>query len=138
MQGQAGVTALLLQMSRAIYRHTPESMLGMPLKEFAVLVILRDHGAASQQSMCEMMCVEANNMVLWLNDLEAAGHALRRRDPSDRRRHIVEITAGGLEALERAERAIEGVEDSVLAALDQEERRQLHHLLAKALEAPRS
>jgi DNA-binding MarR family transcriptional regulator len=128
-----GVTVLLMQLIRLVYRRTPEAVLGMRLKEFAALSHLRDHGAAAQQAMGESMCLDANNLVLLLNELEAAGFALRRRDPTDRRRHIVEITTEGLRALERAERGMESVEDEVLASLSLEERTELRGLLSQAL-----
>jgi len=73
-------------------------------------------------------------LVILLNELEAAGLALRRRDPSDRRRHLVDITPEGRQALERAERGIASVEDEVLGALSPNERASLQALLAKAIE----
>jgi DNA-binding MarR family transcriptional regulator len=129
-----GVTVLVTQLSRLVYRRTPEELLGMRLKEFVMLAHLREHNPIPQQELGEMLCIDANNLVLLLNDLEAAGFALRRRDPTDRRRHIVEITTKGLSALQRAERGIESVEDEVLASLSSSERLELQSLLAKALE----
>ena len=131
---QPGVAVLLTQLARVVYRRTPEPVLGMRLKEFVALSLLRDHGAAPQQAMGEAMCLDPNNLVLLLNDLEMAGHALRRRDPVDRRRHIVDITPKGVRALQRAERGLESVEDDVLAALGPGERAELRALLAKALD----
>ncbi|HEV3280714.1 MAG TPA: MarR family winged helix-turn-helix transcriptional regulator [Acidimicrobiales bacterium] len=129
-----GVTVLLTQLSRVVYRRTPEEVLGMRLKEFVMLAHLREHNPIPQQELGEMLCIDANNLVLLLNDLETKGFALRRRDPSDRRRHLVEITEGGLQAFEGAERGIESVEDDVLASLSGRERSELQVLLAKALE----
>jgi DNA-binding MarR family transcriptional regulator len=129
-----GVTVLVTQLSRLVYRRTPEELLGMRLKEFVMLAHLREHNPIPQQELGEMLCIDANNLVLLLNDLEAAGFALRRRDPTDRRRHIVEITTEGMGALQRAERGIESVEDEVLASLSSSERLELQSLLAKALE----
>jgi DNA-binding MarR family transcriptional regulator len=77
--------------------------------------------------------LDANNCVLLLNELDDAGYIERRRDPQDRRRHIVEITPAGLAALEEAERKLETLEDEVLTNLDQAERAKLHGLLTKAL-----
>jgi DNA-binding MarR family transcriptional regulator len=57
----------------------------------------------------------------------------RVRDPTDRRRHLVEVTETGHEVFQRAQRARESVEDEVLAALSAEERATLRGLLAKAL-----
>ena len=106
----------------------------MRMKEFVMLAHLREHNPIPQQELGEMLCVDANNLVLLLNDIESRGFAYRRRDPTDRRRHLVEITDEGLAAFERAERGIESVEDEVLASLTANERAELQSLLTKALE----
>ncbi len=106
----------------------------MRMKEFAILAHLREHNPIAQQELGEMMCIDANNLVILLNDLEMKEFAFRRRDPSDRRRHLVEITEEGLRAFENAEKGIESVEDDVLASLTTDERVQLQTLLAKALD----
>ena len=129
-----GVTVLLTQLAKLIYRRTSEERLGMRVKEFAALVTLRDHSPIPQQELGEVLFVDANNLVLLLNELEAREFALRRRDPSDRRRHLVEITDGGRAAIADAERAIAGVEAEVLGRLTGDERTQLQELLAKALD----
>src|ERR1035441_6758642 len=87
-----GVTVLVTQLSRLIYRRTSEELLGMRVKEFATLAMLRDHSPIPQQELSEMLFIDANNLVLLLNDLESKEFAFRRRDPADRRRHLVEIT----------------------------------------------
>ena len=72
--------------------------------------------------------------MLLLNELEEMGYVERRRDPSDRRRHVVELTDEGRRALERAERAQETIGDELFAALNDEERSTLRSLLSRALE----
>jgi DNA-binding MarR family transcriptional regulator len=129
-----GTITLLSRLSKLVYRHTPESRLGMRLKHFMVLSFLAERDGIPQQELGDVCGVDANNLVLLLNELEAAGFAQRRRDPQDRRRHIVEITELGRTAFGRSERAREEVEDTVLAALDPEERETLRRLLAKALQ----
>jgi DNA-binding MarR family transcriptional regulator len=81
-----------------------------------------------------MLMLDPNNCVLLLNDLDEAGYVERRRDPADRRRHIVQITPEGLRALEQAEAKLEELEDEVLGNLDSAERQQLQALLVKALD----
>jgi DNA-binding MarR family transcriptional regulator len=110
-------------------------MLGMRFRQFVLLSTLRDRAPTPQQDLCETLWLDPNNCVLLLNELEAAGLAERRRDPTDRRRHVVDITPAGVRALERAERAQEGLEDQVLAALSPEERATLRRLLLAALES---
>ena len=129
-----GVTVLVTQLSRLIYRRTSEDLLGMRVKEFASLAILREHSPVPQQELGEILCVDANNLVLLLNELESREFALRRRDPADRRRHLVEITDEGVRALAAAEKGIESVEDDVLGPLSRSERDQLQGLLAKVLD----
>jgi DNA-binding MarR family transcriptional regulator len=77
--------------------------------------------------------MDANNVVLLLNELEDLGFVTRRRDPSDRRRHLVELTPSGRTGLSSAEHAQETIEDDVLQALDASERAVLWQLLARAL-----
>ena len=77
--------------------------------------------------------MNANNVVLLLNKLEQLGYATRLRDQSDRRRHLVQLTPTGREALSFAERAQEAIEDDVLQALDDEQRATLWRLLTRAL-----
>src|SRR5262249_59565323 len=78
-------------------------------------------------------CMDANNVVLLLNELEELGYAARLRDPHDRRRHLVQLTSAGRAALARSERAQGEIEDDVLQALDPDERATLRALLARAL-----
>jgi DNA-binding MarR family transcriptional regulator len=129
-----GVTVLLTQLTKLIYRRASDELLGMSVKEFSTLAVLRDHGPIPQQELGELLCVDANNLVLLLNDLEAREFAFRRRDPADRRRHLVEVTDEGLHAFASAEKGIESVEGDVLALLTSRERVTLQELLAKALD----
>ncbi len=130
---ELGSSVLLTRLARAVYRRSTEAVLGMRLKQFVALDYLREHGSLAQQALAEALHLDANNLVLLLNELEAGGLAVRRRDPGDRRRHLVEITGAGRRALERAERGMESVEDEVLAGLSPRERRQLRELLRRAL-----
>jgi DNA-binding MarR family transcriptional regulator len=123
---------LLIRLTKTVYKSATEDVLGIRLKEYVTLANLRE-GARAQSDLCAAMHLDPNNCVLLLNDLEAAGHVARKRDPSDRRRHIVEMTLAGRKALARAERAMEGLEDDVLGALTPDEREVLRGLLARAL-----
>jgi DNA-binding MarR family transcriptional regulator len=124
---------LLLRLAKQVYRRSTEDLLGMHARFLMALSFLRDHGDAPQQDLAEALCMDANNVVLLLNELEALGYVARRRDPTDRRRHLVELTGEGSRALARAERAQETIEDEVLQGLDAEERATLWTLLTRAL-----
>jgi DNA-binding MarR family transcriptional regulator len=127
-----GATVLLTQLAWSAFRRLSPDLLGMTLKQYFALRQLRDEGRMSQSSLCSAMNVDANYMTLMLNDLESAGWVERKRDPSDRRRHIVELTADGLSAIDRAERGIDGMEGEILGSLSEEERATLRDLLERA------
>jgi DNA-binding MarR family transcriptional regulator len=128
-----GSIGLLTQLSRVVYKRATEDVIGMRLKQLIALDHLRDTESCLQQGLGQMLMLDPNNCVLLLNELDERGYVQRRRDPADRRRHIVEITPAGLEALDEAERKLETLEDEVLGNLSQPERAQLHDLLVKAM-----
>src|SRR3954471_6013242 len=130
----AGALVLLTRMSRLIHREVDPEKLGMSMKEFSTLNIVRDAGGITQRELSTVMAVDANMVVTLLNSLEERGFAVRERDRDDRRRHVVRVTPKGTRALVRAEEVIDGaISDGVLGALDEDERAQLRGLLAKAL-----
>jgi DNA-binding MarR family transcriptional regulator len=124
---------LLTRLAKQVYRRSSEELIGMHLRLLGALSYLRDHDGAPQQELAEALCMDANNVVLLLNELEDLGRVTRRRDPEDRRRHLVELTDAGRRALASAEESLEEVEDDVLQALDVEERTTLWRLLTRAL-----
>ncbi|HEY1419397.1 MAG TPA: MarR family transcriptional regulator [Candidatus Dormibacteraeota bacterium] len=132
--GEPGLVALLMQLSKALNRRTSEELLGMRLKPYIALGYIRDHPGASQHELEIALFMDANGVVLLLNELEAGGFSVRRRDPQDRRRHIVEMTASGHAALERADKARESLEDEVLGGLSTEERATLKALVRRVLD----
>jgi DNA-binding MarR family transcriptional regulator len=135
MSPPAGTITELMRLSKTVHRATPESALGMTFRQFWVLNVLVEHdGRWSQNELGKQLLVDANNLVLLLNELEDAGLIRRERDPDDRRRHIVVLTDPGRKAFERGQLAQEAVEDKVLAALDRSERETLRALLVKALD----
>jgi DNA-binding MarR family transcriptional regulator len=128
-----GSMVLLTRLAKQVYRRSNEELLGMDLRTLVTLSYLRDNDSAPQQELAEAFCMDANNIVLLLNELETLGYVARRRDPEDRRRHLVELTAGGRRTLAHAEHAQEAIEDQVLGALDDDERATLWGLLTRAL-----
>ncbi|HEY2593740.1 MAG TPA: MarR family winged helix-turn-helix transcriptional regulator, partial [Chloroflexota bacterium] len=121
-----------------VYRRATEAHLGISFKAYLALTELRAQPNISQQAFCEAVHLDPNNCVLLLNALEADNLVERRRDPTDRRRHMVILTATGEQALERADRALLSVEDEVLGGLSRDERDALHRLLRLAVEGASS
>src|SRR5215472_5736563 len=125
--------SLMTQIPKALNRRTSEELLGMRFKLYMTLTYIRDHPGTTQQELESALLLDANSVVLILNELETAQFSVRRRDPNDRRRHIVEVTNAGRRALERADKARDGLEDEVLGNLSAEERTTLRALLERVL-----
>jgi DNA-binding MarR family transcriptional regulator len=123
----------LTRLSRRVFASASPEVLGMTLKQFHTLVVLRERGELPQQTLCEVLHTSQNTVVAWLNDLERDGFVARVRHPDDRRKHNVAITPAGVAALERADLEVRRLEDEALAGLTADERTQLRKLLAKAL-----
>jgi len=129
-----GTMGLLSQLNRVVYRRATEDVIGMKLKQLITLELLVANEGCLQQELGATLMVDPNNCVLLLNDLDDRGYVERQRDPQDRRRHIVVITAAGQKALAKAQAKLEALEGEVLVNLDPPEREQLRDLLARAME----
>jgi len=126
--------SLLEHLVRAGRRAAESSLdpLGLRPRHLVALTLLSDHGPASQQGLAESLSLDPSNVVGLLNELEERSLITRRRQPGDRRRHIVEISTEGQDQLLAAQRLLTRVEDDVLRALSAAERATLHDLLARA------
>ncbi|MEU2355787.1 MarR family transcriptional regulator [Streptomyces misionensis] len=93
-------------------------------------------GPTSQRELAVTMGVDPSQLVAFLNELESSGLCERRRDPADRRRHIVEITPAGREALERIDTAVSAAERELFGGLTEAEQAQLRDLLDRVVVDP--
>jgi DNA-binding MarR family transcriptional regulator len=89
----------------------------------------------SQQALIDSIGVDPSKLVGLLNDLESEGLIVRRRDPEDRRRHIVEVSKLGRTRLEAAKKAAAAVEDQLFAGISAEQRVELLGLLAQVADS---
>jgi DNA-binding MarR family transcriptional regulator len=129
-----GLIELVTQLYKAFHKRTSEDLLGMRMRQYVALAKVRDHPRLSQQELAEMMLLDSNAVVLLLNELEDLGYSMRRRDPEDRRRHTVELTDAGRQAVARAEKGRESLEGELLSGLTPEEKATLRKLLTRALD----
>ena len=134
-QTAPGAMVLLTRLAKQVFRRSNEQLLGMHLRHLMALSYVRDHDGGPQQELAEALCMDANNVVLLLNELEELGWVNRQRDPQDRRRHLVNLTPKGQRELAAAESAQETIEADVLRGLEPAERAILRELLARALHA---
>ncbi|MFC7449237.1 MarR family winged helix-turn-helix transcriptional regulator [Rhodococcus daqingensis] len=88
-------------------------------------------GPVSQRELADMLEVDPSQLVAILNELEGDGLAERRRDPSDRRRHIVEITEAGAKALQGVHSALNEAERELFAAFSERDLASLRAMLER-------
>ena len=107
--------------------------LGIHGRHFGVLALLGEEKPLSQVEMAERLGIDRNTMTLLLDDLEAKEMVTRRRDPRDRRAHLVTLTEAGRNVLAQSTALAQRTNDEVFAPLSASERAQLHALLNRLL-----
>ena len=96
----------LNQAAREIGRAFDEELAraGGSLPVWLVLLAMKTSAAASQRELATAVGVREATLTHHLNAMELAGLLTRRRDPANRRVHIVELTAAGEDAFGLAPR----------------------------------
>src|SRR6266550_4043960 len=87
-----------------------------------ILTVLGDRSSETQGAIADALGYDRGGLVE------------RRRDPNDRRRHIVSLTTDGEKTLRRLRALSKEIEDEFLSPLSNEERANLHALLYRLAE----
>jgi MarR family transcriptional regulator, lower aerobic nicotinate degradation pathway regulator len=132
----AASSVLISQLARGMRRRIEQAVepLGLRPRELHALQHLRERGPSAQQTLVELLGIDATNLVAILNSLEDAGLIERHRDRTDRRRAIIALAPRGERLLADLDRALREIDEEVFAPLTAAERESLNALLAQAVE----
>jgi DNA-binding MarR family transcriptional regulator len=108
---------------------------GLGTSDHGVLVALADFGALSQQQLADRLDADKSHVVRLIDQLEERGLITRAADPTDRRRHRIEITPAGRKLVRAIAPVTEDIEAAHLEVLSSAERQTLAALLQRVLEA---
>jgi DNA-binding MarR family transcriptional regulator len=102
---------------------------GLTPYHHAVLALLEEDPRETQATIADALGYDRSHLVGLLDELEDRGLIERRRDPADRRRHLVSLTPDGKLALGKLREVVRRLEDEFFAPLDPTQRETLKSLL---------
>jgi DNA-binding MarR family transcriptional regulator len=124
---------LLGRLGYGLKRHAAEQVeaAGFSLYDYSVMALLADGKCEAQTSIADLLQLDRSQLVGMLDALEDRDLIERRRDPSDRRRHKVTLTAAGERELAKLRAIVRRIEEEFLTPLDPESRETLYRLLSR-------
>src|SRR5438876_1413506 len=127
----ASATFLLKRLGFSIKDQTMKAYeeTGLHPYHHGILTVLAERSRETQGAIADALGYDRGQLVGLLDELEERGLVERRRDPNDRRRHIVSLTPDGKQTLRRL-RALSGrLEDEFLSPFSDADRTTLNDMI---------
>ena len=123
----------LTRVSRTVSRAFDDALAaaGGSLPVWLVMISLKSGQLASQRELAGAVGVQGATLTHHLNTMESAGLVTRRRDPENRRLHLVELTPAGDALFLRLRDAAAAFDQQLRTGLSQDEASQLETLLTR-------
>jgi len=123
----------LARVSRTVSRAFDDVLAeaGGSLPVWLVLISLKSGQLASQRELAEAVGVQGATLTHHLNAMESAGLVTRRRDPANRRLHLVELTPAGDELFFRLRDAATAFDQRLRTGFSDTEASQLETFLTR-------
>jgi len=123
----------MTRVSRIVSRAFDDALAeaGGSLPVWLVLISLKSGQLASQRELADAIGIQGATLTHHLDAMESAGLVTRRRDPENRRLHLVELTPAGDALFARMRDAAMAFDERLRAGLSQPEVAQLEELLAR-------
>jgi DNA-binding MarR family transcriptional regulator len=96
---------------------------------YSILAVLEESPRETQATIADALGYDKSWLVGLLDELEEDGSIERRRDPADRRRHLVSLKPAGKKKLARLRAISQQVEEEFFSGLEPAQRESLHALL---------
>src|ERR1700704_4791049 len=123
----------LTRVARTVSRAFDDTLAeaGGSLPVWLVLISLKSRPLASQRELAEAVGIQGATLTHHLDTMESAGLVTRRRDPANRRLHLVELTPAGDALFLRLRDAATAFDRRLRAGLTETEVSQLEPLLTR-------
>jgi MarR family transcriptional regulator, transcriptional regulator for hemolysin len=123
----------LAQVAKAASRAFDDALAeaGGSLPIWLVLLSLKSLPSASQRQLADAVGIQGATLTHHLNAMESAGLVTRRRDPANRRIHVVELTPAGDALFLRLRDAAMAFDEQLRSGLSERDLDQLAELLTR-------
>lgn len=123
----------LTRVARTVSRAFDDTLAeaGGSLPVWLVLISLKSRPLASQRELAEAVGIKGATLTHHLDTMESAGLVTRRRDPANRRLHLVELTPAGDALFLRLRDAATAFDRRLRAGLSEDDAGQLEALLTR-------